>query len=601
MDKNPSVHAYILLGDAYKRINMPDEAIKAYEQALGMNPSDSELARRIGRAMLSTHDYSRAIEYYRSALGTAIDGHGKSELRHDLADLYFKLKNFHAAAEELEASIARSSQEGKAGEDDIKGMMLLVRDHKLLAKVHTGAGNIDDAAAELKKARELQSRVVSAMRTSDPESVREQRLLLAETCCLLAKHYENEEKNDEKAISAYKEAQKHDEGNIASMLALAKFHLRRGELEKCQHQCMTLMRVDESNEEATMMLADLMFQKNDYRRATLHYRQLLEKKPDNFRALAKLIRLLRNAGTLADAEKFLQRAEACSPRSAHDPGYHFCRGLFSRFQNAVTDAIKYFNKSRRSASWGSEALRNMVEIYINPDNTNIWEDRDTTAKNQLSSSDAIDTAKQLLAELQDQDSPSAQVLSCYTMMCTKNRQAVEKACQRLVEIVSEETDFVPGLLALSTALMIIKQVPKARNQLKRISKMPYNPDQADAFEKSWLLLADIFIQSGKYDLAEDLCKRCIQYNKSCAKAWEYMGLVNEKENRYGEAAEHYEQAWNFAQKSSAVIGYKLAFNYLKAGRCVDAVDVALTVTKKFPDYPKIKREIIDKARAMIRS
>ena len=595
VEKNPSVHTHILLGDAYKRINMPDEAIEAYEQALGLNPKDSKLARRIGKAMLSTHDYARAIEYYRSALGTAIDGHGKSELRHDLANLYYKLKNFHSAAEELEASISN------ANDDDVKTLVLLVRDHKLLAKVHAGAGNLDDAASELQRALDLQARVVSSMRTADPEAVREQRLIIADICCLLARHFDEAEKKPEKAIAMYKEALKNDEGNVASMLALARFHLRRGELEKCQHQCMTLMRVDESNEEATMMLADLMFHKNEYDRATLHYRQLLEKKPDNFPALAKLIRLLRNAGCLGDAERFLQRAEAHSPRAAHDPGYYFCKGLFCRFGSKVTDAIKYFNKARRSASWGVKSLRNMIEIYINPGNTNIWEEgKDSSVASQLSSSEAIDTAKQLLAELPDQSNRDNQVLSCYAMMCTKQRSSVEKACQRLVEIVSEESDFVPGLLALSTALMIIKQIPKARNQLKRISKMPYNSEQADAFEKSWLLLADIFIQSGKFDLAEDLCKRCLQYNKSCAKAWEYMGLVNEKENRSAEAAEHYEQAWKFAQKSSAVIGYKLAFNYLKSSRYVDAIDVASTVVKKFPDYPKIKKDIVDKARSLIR-
>lgn len=36
---------------------------------------------------------------------------------------------------------------------------------------------------------------------------------------------------------------------------------------------------------------------------------------------------------------------------------------------------------------------------------------------------------------------------------------------------------------------------------------------ADEFEKSWLLLADIYIHSGKYDMAGDLLKRCLNHNK----------------------------------------------------------------------------------------
>lgn len=44
------------------------------------------------------------------------------------------------------------------------------------------------------------------------------------------------------------------------------------------------------------------------------------------------------------------------------------------------------------------------------------------------------------------------------------------------------------------------------------------------------------------------------------------------------------------------VGYKLAFNYLKAKRFVEAVDVCHKVIKAFPDYPKIRKEILEKAR-----
>ena len=44
--------------------------------------------------------------------------------------------------------------------------------------------------------------------------------------------------------------------------------------------------------------------------------------------------------------------------------------------------------------------------------------------------------------------------------------------------------------------MMLKQTPKARNQLKRVTKINYKPDEGDEFERSWLLLADIHIQVG---------------------------------------------------------------------------------------------------------
>ena len=66
---------------------------------------------------------------------------------------------------------------------------------------------------------------------------------------------------------------------------------------------------------------------------------------------------------------------------------------------------------------------------------------------------------------------------------------------------------------MATAYMMLKQTPKARNQLKRIAKMNWSIVDADEFEKSWLLLADIYIHSGKYDMAGDLLKRCLNHNK----------------------------------------------------------------------------------------
>ena len=123
---------------------------------------------------------------------------------------------------------------------------------------------------------------------------------------------------------------------------------------------------------------------------------------------------------------------------------------------------------------------------------------------------------------------------------------------------------VPSLLAMSTGFMMLKQEPKARNNLKRISKLNFKDEEAAEFEMCWLMLAELYNTSGKFDLAEELCKRCLAYNKSCAKAYEMMGVIKEKEQSYADAADNYEKAWKFTGELSPSIGFKLAFNYLKA-------------------------------------
>ncbi|KAG8559764.1 hypothetical protein GDO81_017447 [Engystomops pustulosus] len=63
------------------------------------------------------------------------------------------------------------------------------------------------------------------------------------------------------------------------------------------------------------------------------------------------------------------------------------------------------------------------------------------------------------------------------------------------------------------------------------------------------------------------------FSQSCCKAYEYTGYIMEKEQAYKDAASNYELAWKYGNQTNPTVGYKLAFNYLKAKRYVDAIDV----------------------------
>jgi hypothetical protein len=53
-------------------------------------------------------------------------------------------------------------------------------------------------------------------------------------------------------------------------------------------------------------------------------------------------------------------------------------------------------------------------------------------------------------------------------------------------------------------------------------------------------------------------------------------------------------------QGSPSIGYLLAFNYLKAKRHVEAIDVANEVIKRFPAYPRIRTEVLQVAMQSLR-
>ena len=104
----------------------------------------------------------------------------------------------------------------------------------------------------------------------------------------------------------------------------------------------------------------------------------------------------------------------------------------------------------------------------------------------------------------------------------------------------------------------------------------------------------------RWHRAQELCRKCLKYNKSCSKAWEVLGSIMEREMSYRDAAEHYENAWKFEAEASPAVGFRLAFNYLKAKRYVEAIDVCHKVLAIQSTYPKIQKDILEKARMLLR-
>ena len=73
VDQIPTPASYLMLGDAYMTILEPDKAIEVYESALKRNPRDHDLALKMGRALVKTHHYGKAINYYKEAIKVGED------------------------------------------------------------------------------------------------------------------------------------------------------------------------------------------------------------------------------------------------------------------------------------------------------------------------------------------------------------------------------------------------------------------------------------------------------------------------------------------------------------------------------------------------
>ncbi|BFZ22635.1 hypothetical protein BsWGS_25674 [Bradybaena similaris] len=619
VEKHPSPHTSLLLGDAYMSIQEPEKAIEVYEAALKRNPKDAALATKIGQALVKTHNYGKAINYYEASLKSG----GQVTLRYDLAELLLRLRQFEKAEKVLKQALEQDGQ-------DLDTLMEHTRYLMLLAKVYTQTERLDEAQSTLQRARDLQARVLKRTHLEQPDAVHDQKMLAASICCQLAEHATNQRDMDT-AMRFYKDALVYSENDSKTMLDLAGLYLMTEDLDACQHQLMTLLKVNSDNDSATIMLADLMFRRNEYDSAMYHFQQLLTSKPDNYEALARLVDLMRRAGKLEEVPGFLEQAQKASPQATFEAGFSYCKGLYEWYSGNPNEALKHFNKARKDSDWGNSAIYNMIEICLNPDNETVGGevfdsvddedggrmnmDRDKTEGEMM----AVRTAEKLLKEVKPKPGDlRPQILMNMSLIATKQKANVEKAVTSFVEICSSEVaasgppqnvaeagsrkqrEHVGALYGMATGYMVLKQVPRARNTLKRLAKINWTIQDAEDLEKSWLLLADIYIQSGKYDMAQELLKKCLQYNKSCCKAYEYNGFINEKEQSYKDASNSYKSAWKYGNKNNPIIGYKLAFNYMKAKNFVDAIDICHHVLNTHPNYPKIRKDILEKARASLR-
>jgi tetratricopeptide repeat protein 21B len=102
-----------------------------------------------------------------------------------------------------------------------------------------------------------------------------------------------------------------------------------------------------------------------------------------------------------------------------------------------------------------------------------------------------------------------QVLECTALMASRAKGDVAAGLSRLLDAASQDPNAVPVLLALARGFLLLRQPAKARNQLKRLAKLPYRPEDGEALEAGCLLLADMHVAAGKYDLAQELCNRCV--------------------------------------------------------------------------------------------
>lgn len=95
-------------------------------------------------------------------------------------------------------------------------------------------------------------------------------------------------------------------------------------------------------------------------------------------------------GDMQDIPEWLERAEEAMANGKHEAGYDYCYGLYEWRMGRLNSALQKFNHARRDPEWGQQAIYNMIEICLDPDD-------DTTLASETYSDDYDDQDNRSMA------------------------------------------------------------------------------------------------------------------------------------------------------------------------------------------------------------
>lgn len=82
-------------------------------------------------------------------------------------------------------------------------------------------------------------------------------------------------------------------------------------------------------------------------------------------------------------EEWLHRAEQEMSNANLTAGYYYCAGLLDWRMGRLNSALRQFNFARRDPEWGQQAIYNMIEICLDPDD-------DSSLSNEVFNDDDVE-------------------------------------------------------------------------------------------------------------------------------------------------------------------------------------------------------------------
>ncbi|XP_057657395.1 tetratricopeptide repeat protein 21B-like, partial [Diorhabda carinulata] len=556
LETKPNLESYILLGEAYMEVLEPDRALEIYEKALIRYPNQWIILSILGETLIRTHYFERAILFYQQHIKV------KTNFKLKLVELYLSLKHYQKA----ELLLLELQEE----EDYLNDFEYRLKILMFLAQTQEATENISHAIKNLEKATGICEKLIN-----EDETLINTIIKLGELT------FSSNEK--EQTVNLYKKWLNHYPANIKILLALAKVYLLTNNFIQCEETSLQVLQIDPYNESAAIILIDISIREINFDTAISQCKQFLVKQPCNLEVLIRLVNLFKITGNLENSFEYLKKP------TGNRRFILYVEGLYLWYTGDLKSAVKNFNTVKEDTVFGLNALYNLIDIYLSIEN--FLTDDNLLEKNVV---DIYLTQLRIKLGYNYEKSSKYNIYKNKLLIFTREKNNIEQALKDL------KSNDVCTILTISMGLIQLNQQKLALNQLKLICEIDWTPENSNYLENSWLLLADIYIKSNKFENGLKFLQKILRYNKSSCKTHEYLGLVFEKLQNIENAVIHYTLAWKLGRKINVPVGIRLAINLMKYKKYPTAVIVAKEILEINPDDNMVKEEILEKCLSSLR-
>ena len=560
----PSKGNFLLLGEAYMKINQFSQSVACFKKALQADPHDQNVALHLARALIVVHQYDTALQVYRGAIKL---GNGDLHSQLEYCRALVKIRRFEdAKTATLEALDAIDTDV-----QDWESQSLSAEFYELLSDIDTKTGDTEQSGQSLSDALSLYEKLTAPGRVDIPADAAIE--LKRKAAALYQKLSDSSLRNDDRkgAVEYLNSALQLNPGDPKILLALAKMHLEDGDNDKCREACQHLLKVDDKCEDAALMLAEVSSSESleDLEEAFL-------KSPTFFRTLVRFIEKSARAGELNRVPALFEKADQDSP------GLNFCQGLYHVYLGNPQKALNYLNKCRGDQEWGSQAMQLIFVIYSNPNRKYVW-----CETKPLSTAKDLQAAEKVLARLD----PSVVDVDQFYALLLLSRNTTESVTEALKLYSDCDDGDLNATIGKCKCFLRLDKQRDATRHLNGIIHGEPTHSNFSVFVEAFLMMTYISLKDGQLDEADRYVQRALELNRSCGKAWEMKGIIAEKKKEFLGAADAYKQAWDLSGHRDLGIGFKLAVNYMRGEEPVEAIKVSRMIFAQHQNYPKLKETV----------